>query len=384
MEDDALGRAGVVEHAQHVVVGVAVVDDQRLAVPLGHLDVRPEGRLLHVAARPARCGSGRARSPPRRVRRCRPPGRRSRPGPRRARRPRRAAAPRWGAARRPRRPRRAACAVSTAQRAPGRSQPICTMRGTPTAAARGQRVLDRQPVVGRVGDVEVAVAVGDRHRQRLGGRRPLARSAHRPPRARVGPLTSCRSGPRCAGRAARTWSRSLRRAAAPSVPASWTRCVGDRPERGLGAQRVPQRAARLGHHRVEQHRDDAQRLGRGVEDPVEVGGRATRPWRPARRLLGDVVVDDRGRSPSRRGSRPAGRSGRWPPRPSATAVAAASASAGSSAVAGQPAVAVAADHRGEPGREVAELVGELGLVARAAMSSHENEPSWPNGIARRK
>ena len=63
------------------------------------------------------------------------PAPRSRPAPRRARPAPRAAAPRWGAARPPRRSRRASRAASTAQRAPGRSQPICTIRVTPTAAA---------------------------------------------------------------------------------------------------------------------------------------------------------------------------------------------------------------------------------------------------------
>ncbi len=66
-------------------------------------------------------------------------------------------------------------AASTAQRAPGRSQPICTIRGTPTAvaAAIADGYVDLLAVAG---DVEVAVVVDDRVRQAVGERRP--RVAH--------------------------------------------------------------------------------------------------------------------------------------------------------------------------------------------------------------
>ncbi len=46
MEDRALGGAFLLEDAQDVGVGVAVVDDQGLAVPLGDLDVGAERLLL--------------------------------------------------------------------------------------------------------------------------------------------------------------------------------------------------------------------------------------------------------------------------------------------------------------------------------------------------
>ena len=195
MEDDPLGRAGVVEHPQHVVVRVAVVDDQRLAVPLA------PSRCARGRTPPAPRPSGPVRkwsspvSPTARTSLRRRPARRSRPARRRAR-PAvgRAAAPRWGAARLRPRSRRALAAVSTAQRAPGRSQPICTIRGTPTAAAGPVRP---RPTASRpaVGDVEVAVAVGDRDRQRLGRRRLGAASRAAGP---VGPSPPS-TGPRAAG-----------------------------------------------------------------------------------------------------------------------------------------------------------------------------------------
>ena len=46
MEDDLLGCALLAQDAQHVVVGVAVVDHQRLADPLGQVDVPAEVHLL--------------------------------------------------------------------------------------------------------------------------------------------------------------------------------------------------------------------------------------------------------------------------------------------------------------------------------------------------
>ena len=56
MEDDALVRAGALAEDLHrVFVGVAVVDLQRQANSLSHLDVRAEGFLLRLAA-----GFGRA------------------------------------------------------------------------------------------------------------------------------------------------------------------------------------------------------------------------------------------------------------------------------------------------------------------------------------
>ena len=54
-------------------------------------------------------------------------------------------------------------AVSTAHRAPGRSQPIWTIRGTPTEAARDEGLADGEGgIVVPTLDVEVAVVVHDR------------------------------------------------------------------------------------------------------------------------------------------------------------------------------------------------------------------------------
>ena len=141
------GGPSLSQHPEHVVVRVAVVDDQRLVQALGQVDVPAEAVLLRGPTLGVRCGSGRARSPP-------PPGPargsrapRSRPSAARAHRARPGAAPRWGAARPRPPPTRCAVAASTAQRAPGRSQPIWTMRVTLTAAAAASAssVLSHSP-----------------------------------------------------------------------------------------------------------------------------------------------------------------------------------------------------------------------------------------------
>ena len=62
MHHPALGRALLVEDPQHVVVGVAVVDDQRLVEPLGDVDVAAEALLLRRPPLRRRCGRCRARS----------------------------------------------------------------------------------------------------------------------------------------------------------------------------------------------------------------------------------------------------------------------------------------------------------------------------------
>ncbi|CAM5560200.1 hypothetical protein STENM223S_09518 [Streptomyces tendae] len=54
MEDGALGGALLLQDAQDVGVGVAVVDDEGLAVPFGDLDVGAEGALLGLLALGAR------------------------------------------------------------------------------------------------------------------------------------------------------------------------------------------------------------------------------------------------------------------------------------------------------------------------------------------
>ena len=58
----AFGRALLAQDAQHVLVGVAVVDLQGLAGALGQVDVPAERVLLCRNAVRARCGSSRARS----------------------------------------------------------------------------------------------------------------------------------------------------------------------------------------------------------------------------------------------------------------------------------------------------------------------------------
>ena len=173
MHHPAVRRALAVDHLEHLVVGVAVVDDQRLVRAAWRGRCAAGTTRPGRPGRPRRCGSGRGRSR-RRHAPCRAPGRgaRSRPSPRRGCRRRPAAAPRWGAGRRPATSASCVAATSTAHRAPGRSQPICTIRGTPTTAGGRDRVLRREPVVA-VGDVEVAVVVDDRVRQRLGRGRPL-------------------------------------------------------------------------------------------------------------------------------------------------------------------------------------------------------------------
>ena len=135
----ALGRALLVDHAEHVVVGVAVVDDQRLVEPLGHRDVRAERAAPAPRGRPRRCGSGRGRSPRPRAP-CRAPGQRLDLGERLVEGAGSAASrgASLGCRATPATSASYVAAASTAHRAPGRSQPICTILGTPTAAARAR------------------------------------------------------------------------------------------------------------------------------------------------------------------------------------------------------------------------------------------------------
>ena len=118
--------------------------------------------------------------------------RRSRRARRRASPRRRAAAPRSGAARRRPPARRTAAPSRPPTGRPGRSQPIWTMRGTPTAAEAASASSTDEPVLGRVGDVEVAVqsATGTRSGSGAGGR--SRGPATRPLRARVGPSRASR------------------------------------------------------------------------------------------------------------------------------------------------------------------------------------------------
>ena len=173
-------RALVVEHPQHVVVRLTVVDDQRLAVPLGDGDVRPETRLLGGPPVRRRCGTCPARS-----RRCRGPGAgRRAPRSRAAPRPdRRAGAPRWGAGRPRPAPHGAGRPASAPQRDEATSTPTWTSRSTPALAAAAISASTGSPPAAAAGsldagllhgDVEVGVAVEDRHGQRLGRGRELA------------------------------------------------------------------------------------------------------------------------------------------------------------------------------------------------------------------
>ena len=139
----ASGGADVVEHPQHVVVGVAVVDHQRAVEPLGQLR-RARGTTPPGRRGPrARCGSGRARSPPPPA-----PGRCSRPGGVPPRAPRRAgpaassSGASLGCSATPATTWSWAAAVSHRPPRARRSQPICTTRVTPTAAASGEGVGD--------------------------------------------------------------------------------------------------------------------------------------------------------------------------------------------------------------------------------------------------
>ena len=134
VHDPPLGRALLVDDAQHVVVGVAVVDDQGLVQPLGEVDVAPERLLLHGPPLLGRCGSGPGPSPPRPA----PVVRSGQPLDLRHRR-RRGPSTRGaslGCSATPATTRGCRAAASTAQRAPGRSQPICTMRGDVRRPAR--------------------------------------------------------------------------------------------------------------------------------------------------------------------------------------------------------------------------------------------------------
>ena len=209
MHHPPLGGTLVVDHAQHVGVRVAVVDDQRLAEPLGQVDVPPE-RLR--PAPPGPSSPVRKWSSP-----VSPTARTSR-----ARRASRSiSAQRVVELAGRREPRR----LVGVQRHPGddavelvgrldrpagasRSQPICTMRGTPTAAAARQRVL---------GASRLAVR---RSRGGSGCRRPGAAAA----RARAGGRRSRAAPP--SPRSPRGSRRALGHGASPRCTASYTSRLG--------------------------------------------------------------------------------------------------------------------------------------------------------------
>ena len=146
MQHRALGRPLLGEHAQHVVVAVAVVDLQGPVEPLGEVDVPAERVLLRGhALRPGAVvvEPGLPHDPHPRVRRepldlgvGRVETARSPPAP----------APRWGAARPRRAPRRTARPPRRRSGRRARSHPTCTTRSTPTeAASRQHRRRGRRP-----------------------------------------------------------------------------------------------------------------------------------------------------------------------------------------------------------------------------------------------
>ena len=148
MEDHLLRGALAAQDRQHVVVRVPVVDHQRLAHPLGQVDVPGERLGLHGRAG-RRPSSGPARS-----RRSRPPGgRRPAASSLRGGRHRPACRPGWGAGRPRRTGRGARCGGLAAQRAEARSSATVTTRLTPTAAARAiaaaRPAESRQPQASR-------------------------------------------------------------------------------------------------------------------------------------------------------------------------------------------------------------------------------------------
>ena len=177
MQDHGLRGALGVQHAQHVGVRVPVVDDQRLAVPLGDRDVRPEAGLLR---RPALVAGAEGVQPGL-----------ADPAHPSAARP----APRSRAAPRPDRRSRGAslgCSATVASTAvvagrPARRPSATTPRrhrpgpAGPRRPSRPRRSGPRpiEPPAGprpRLGDrdVQVGVAVEHRHGQRLGRWRELS------------------------------------------------------------------------------------------------------------------------------------------------------------------------------------------------------------------
>ena len=195
MHHPPLRRALLVEHPQDVVVGVAVVDDQRLVEPLGQVDVRAERLVLRgpaVLAGAEVVEPGLAHRPHLAWAR---PAARSRPARRRgpASQPRRLVGVQRDAGDervvrrrgldRPPRARQVAADLHDAGHA-RRRRP----RRSPRRAGRS-RVA--------VGDVEVAVVVHDRVGQRLGRGRPSGRGGRR------GLLGGARRGSRVTSASAR-------------------------------------------------------------------------------------------------------------------------------------------------------------------------------------
>ena len=133
-------------------------------------------------------------SPTARTRSWARPAARSRPAPRRARPAAASRGASLGCSATPATSASCAAAASTAHRAPGRSQPICTIRVHAHRGGRGERVLGRRASAVAVGDVEVAVVVDDRVRQRLRGGRPRRGRAGLP--ARRGRGAGSRIAPR--------------------------------------------------------------------------------------------------------------------------------------------------------------------------------------------
>ena len=300
---------------EHLVVGVAVVDDQRLVEPLGQVDVPAERLVLRGPALRRRCGSGRARS------------------------------------RRPRAPCRAPAASRSISASASSSRPSAASRGaslgcsaTPaTSASCARRRLDRPPRAGQVAadlhdprvrrprrraaSASSTGSAGRRRRRRCRGgsgcRRPGAAAARAaagargrdaaPARRRPTGSASARSSrPSSAHAVHRVVHDPLGDAGAPRHLARSPPCgahprprpVGDRgraASRGVGDRRLPARrprrrrwSPRRGRRRSAQRDQVGERaaayllvgLGQLAADRRRRGRRRTpRPSRPASRAV---------------------------------------------------------------------------------------------------
>ena len=194
-------------------------------------------------------------------------------------------APRWGAAPPRRRPARAPRPSPRPSAAPSRSQPICTIRVTPTDAARSSASATGRAGSSRpAGDVEVAVVVHDRVRQRLRQRRQSSvpwLTSGAPRRRR--PAWARRSAGRRRGSPACAGPRRPR----PRRPGGQGRRVGDRLGRGgtLDDDRHLAADAGLGPARRARSSGAAAYLLVGLGQlaahrAAAVGRRAPRPSRP--------------------------------------------------------------------------------------------------------
>ena len=326
VEDHPHAAGVLAQHRERLVVGGAGVDHERLADPRAPARSAPR---THGAGRRAGRSRGSSRGRSRRSRRNAggPPAPRARPG-----RRRRTRSPRSGGGRSRRTPAGSrSAAASAARHARRRCRPSDPRDARPRTPPR------RAP-------------------------RPAARRASRCVWLSITPLLGNSGGERA--------RRSPRREP----------CGANAPRAGAAGapSAVEQPPTLAGMYGVQQHADDAHALGERRERLVERAGRVRIARELPRRALLDVAVEpahalpdhlerlrDLGaveqlatslgqpvelRAPAPGRSRP-------PARP----------------------VAVAHEHRDRPAREVAVLVGELGLVARREPPRSRRAPSPPNG-----